>query len=156
MNAEPARGPSPVANAAARAVSLFWTTEDDNLLISLHTAYGSNWKLTADVFNRTTNRPSTDYRLPWDLFDRWDRLAGPNSKTILPDGTEISNPLPEYVAPVDKQARPSHYVNLDRAKKQLRHLSVWEAMRRQQKKRESNPKPGTFFSFLFPVSLYRP
>lgn len=110
-------------------------------MLALHTAYGSNWNFIADVFNRTTNRPSTDHRLAWDLYDRWDRTAGPGSKTILPDGTEISNPVPEYVPPIDKQARASHYVNLDKAKKQLRHLSVWEAMRRQQKKRDSIQKP---------------
>ena len=130
----------PLPNAELRATSLLWAPEEDALLVSLRQQYGANWDLIADFFNGAIIRPSTDRRLPWDMYDRWDRLAGPGSKKLLEDGTEISVPLPEYVAPIEKGKSPQ-FSNFEGSKKRLRHLSVFDAMRKQQKKRDATQKP---------------
>lgn len=134
---------APLPNAELRATSLLWAPEEDQLLISLRSQYGSNWDLISNFFNGTIIRPSTDIRLPWDCYDRWDRLAGPGSKKMLEDGTEISIPLPEYVAVVDKGKGPQ-FSTFEGSKKRLRHLSVFDAMRKQQRKREATHKPRSF------------
>ena len=139
---------TPLPNAELRATSLLWAPEEDALLVSLRQQYGANWDLIADFFNGAIIRPSTDRRLPWDMYDRWDRLAGPGSKKLLEDGTEISVPLPEYVAPIEKGKSPQ-FSNFEGSKKRLRHLSVFDAMRKQQKKRDATQKPRQFFLLRF-------
>lgn len=144
--AAPPPRPTALRDPAVRSASLYWHAEEDSLLKSLQLNYATNWDLIADVFNQRTARPSSDHRLPWDLYDRWNRTTGPGSKTVLPDGTEISIPIPEYVPYVDTNAREPQYSNLDRTKKQLRHLTTFEAIRKVQKKRENTPKPRSSFS----------
>jgi chromatin modification-related protein VID21 len=147
--------PASVPDPATRAASLHWGSEEDALILSLQKQYGTNWNLIADVFNGSTTRPASDNRLGWDIYDRWDKLAGPGSRKVLEDGTEITIPPPEYSAPVDKSGKP-HQINLfDGSKKRLRHLTVFDAMRKLQKKREATaPKPACMSFFLPPPSCY--
>lgn len=91
----------------------------------------------AEVFNGTTTRPATDYRLTWDMYDRWSRLVGPLSRKVLADGTEISVPAPEYEPPIDKTGKGHQFSSFEGSKKRLRHLTVYDAMRKVQKKREA-------------------
>ncbi|KAM0756253.1 hypothetical protein T439DRAFT_24751 [Meredithblackwellia eburnea MCA 4105] len=129
--------PPSVRDPPTRATSLHWTPEEDALVIALHKQYGSHWNLIAEVFNATTNRPTPDNRIGWDLYDRWDKLAGPSSRKVLADGTEIPVEPPAYQPPVDKSGKqPSQYANFDGSRKRLRHLTVYDAMRKVQKKRE--------------------
>ncbi|KAM0793146.1 hypothetical protein ACM66B_000622 [Microbotryomycetes sp. NB124-2] len=138
--------PQEVPNAETRAFTLHWAPEEDSRLLALVKQYGSNWNLIAEVFNTTTQRPSSDMRIGWDMFDRWNKLAGPDSKKVLPDGTEISVPPPEYNPANDKSIKATQFANFDGSKKRLRHLTVFDAMRKVQKKREVTaqkaPPPG--------------
>lgn len=129
--------PPQVDEPDARAASLHWAPEEDQRVVALAKQYGFNWTLISDVFNGAFPRPASDYRLPWDLFDRWDKLVGPSSRKILGDGTEISVPLPEYVVPVDRTGKAPQFANFDGSKKRLRHLTVFDAMRKTQKIREA-------------------
>ncbi|GAA6005648.1 hypothetical protein JCM10207_005282 [Rhodosporidiobolus poonsookiae] len=137
--------PAAVPDADSRATSLLWLPEEDARLLALQKQYGFNWKLIAQVFNLSTSRPQSDYRLEWDCYDRWDKLVGPGSKKTLPDGTEIIKPPPEWIPPSDKFGRPLQVVG-DGSKKKARHATILEAMKRVQKKRESfaakQPPPG--------------
>ncbi|KAK4054821.1 RNA polymerase II transcription elongation factor SpEAF [Microbotryomycetes sp. JL201] len=138
--------PQEIPNAETRASTLYWAPEEDARLLALVKQYGSNWNLVAEVFNTTTQRPSSDLRIGWDMFDRWNKLAGPDSKKVLPDGTEISVPPPEYNPANDKSIKATQFANFDGSKKRLRHLTVFDAMRKVQKKRELTaqkaPPPG--------------
>lgn len=106
-------------------------------MLALQKQYGTHWELIAEVFNATTNRPAPDYRLGWDLYDRWDKLVGPSSHKVLADGTEIPVEPPPFQPPVDRATGKSpQFVNFDGSRKRLRHLTVYDAMRKVQKKRE--------------------
>lgn len=128
--------PVSVPEPDTRAASLHWSPDEDLLVISLQKQFGTNWNLISDVFNGTTVRPSADNRLAWDMYDRWDKLIGPGSKKILPDGTEIKNPVPEYTPQSDKLGR-GQFATFGGSKKSLRHLTVHDAIRKVQKKREA-------------------
>lgn len=127
--------PQEVPNAEIRATAILWLPEEDALLLALQKQYGLNWSLIAQVFNSTTHRPESDYRLAWDVYDRWDKLVGPGSKKLLPDGTEIVRPPPEWLPPVDRTGRPMPVI-ADGSKKKTRHAMIVEAMKKVQKKRE--------------------
>lgn len=127
--------PQEVPNAESRAVSLLWLPEEDSLLLNLQEQYGLNWSLIAQIFNSATHRPASDYRLSWDVCDRWDKLVGPGSKKTLPDGTEIVRPPPEWQPPLDRLNRPVPII-ADGSKKKTRHAIIVEAMKKVQKKRE--------------------
>lgn len=133
---DPLSKPADVANPELRAASLHWAPEEDQRVLALVKQYGSNWGLVAEIFNSTMTRPASDYRLPWDIFDRWDKLAGPSSRKVLPDGTEVSIPLPEYAPPPDRANKAPQFANFEGSRKRLRHLTVFDAMRKVQKKRE--------------------
>ncbi|GAA5968990.1 hypothetical protein JCM21900_002091 [Sporobolomyces salmonicolor] len=137
--------PPPVPQPDIRASSILWLPEEDAKLLALQRQYGFNWPLIAEVFNSVTQRPASDHRLPWDCYDRWDRLVGPGSKKVLPDGTEISVPAPEYIPPVDKMGRQAPMVG-NGSKKNARHVTILDAMKKVQKKREAyaakQPPPG--------------
>lgn len=137
LNTDQSSKPTPVPDPETRAASLHWGADEDALVISLQRQYGTNWNLIADVFNGTTVRPSADNRLAWDMFDRWDKLIGPSSKKTLPDGTEIKIPVPDYIPSVDKSGRGQQFATFDGSKKRLRHLTVHDAIRKVQKKREA-------------------
>lgn len=128
--------PVPVPQPDVRASSILWLPEEDVRLLQLQRQYGLNWPLIAEVFNSSTQRPNSDHRLPWDCFDRWDRLVGPGSKKTLPDGTEIKVPPPNYVPPVDKFGRSAPVIG-NGSKKSARHVSIIEAMKKVQKQREA-------------------
>lgn len=127
--------PQEVPHAEIRATAILWLPEEDALLLALQKQYGLNWSLIAQVFNSTTHRPESDYRLAWDVYDRWDKLVGPGSKKLLPDGTEIVRPPPEWLPPVDRTGRPMPVI-ADGSKKKTRHAMIVEAMKKVQKKRE--------------------
>lgn len=100
-------------------------------------------------------RPASDNRLGWDIYDRWDKIAGPGSRKVLPDGTEISIPPPEYVAPVDKSGKNPQFANFEGSKKRLRHLTVYEAMKKVQRKREATAaKQPREFGTALRLSLF--
>mgnify|MGYP001559178914 FL=1 len=71
------------------------------------------------------------------MYDRWSRLVGPLSRKVLADGTEISVPAPEYEPPIDKTGKGHQFSSFEGSKKRLRHLTVYDAMRKVQKKREA-------------------
>ncbi|GAA5831804.1 hypothetical protein JCM11251_003891 [Rhodosporidiobolus azoricus] len=136
----------PVPHADVRATTLLWLPEEDAKLLALQKQYGFNWSLIAQIFNLSTHRPSSDHRLPWDCYDRWDRLVGPGSKKTLPDGTEIVKQPPEWIPPLDPlTGRPFPIIG-DGSKKKARHVTILEAMKKVQKKREASaakqPPPG--------------
>ncbi|KAI5481530.1 chromatin modification-related protein [Pseudohyphozyma bogoriensis] len=134
---DPVSRPVAPPTAALRATSLLWTPEDDALVLELQKTYGSHWNLMAELFNAQTHRPPPDHRLPWDIYDRWDRLVGPGSKRTLPDGVQVPVPLPQYKPPEEKGGGPSlQFVNFDGPKKSLRHATIYDAMRKVQKKRD--------------------
>lgn len=135
--------PQEVPNAEIRATAILWLPEEDALLLALQKQYGLNWSLIAQIFNSTTHRPESDYRLAWDVYDRWDKLVGPGSKKLLPDGTEIVRPPPEWLPPVDRTGRPMPVI-ADGSKKKTRHAMIVEAMKKVQKKRElyASKQPG--------------
>ncbi|GAA5862805.1 hypothetical protein JCM8547_006551 [Rhodosporidiobolus lusitaniae] len=125
-----------VPNADIRATTLLWLPEEDAKLLALQKQYSFNWSLIAQVFNLSTHRPQSDHRLAWDCYDRWDKLVGPGSKKTLPDGTEIVRPPPDWIPPLDKvTGRPLPIIG-DGSKKKARHVTILEAMRKVQKKRE--------------------
>ncbi|BGP12918.1 hypothetical protein JCM10213_004337 [Rhodosporidiobolus nylandii] len=138
--------PNEVAGAAQRATELLWLPEEDERLRQLQQQFGFNWPLIAQVFNLSTHRPPADHRLPWDCYDRWDKLVGPGSKKTLPDGTEIARPLPEWIPPMDPATGRPYPLVGDGSKKKTRHATILEAMKKVQKKRENyaakQPPPG--------------
>ncbi|GAA5980542.1 hypothetical protein JCM10908_001685 [Rhodotorula pacifica] len=138
--------PQEVPHADIRATAILWLPEEDALLLALQKQYGLNWSLIAQVFNSTTHRPESDFRLAWDIYDRWDKLVGPGSKKLLPDGTEIVRPPPEWLPPVDRTGRPVPII-ADGSKKKTRHAMIVEAMKKVQKKRElyAAKQPATGF-----------
>ncbi|GAA5878143.1 hypothetical protein JCM3774_004308 [Rhodotorula dairenensis] len=138
--------PQEVPNAEIRATAILWLPEEDALLLALQKQYGLNWSLIAQIFNSATHRPESDYRLAWDVYDRWDKLVGPGSKKLLPDGTEIVRPPPEWLPPVDRTGRPVPII-ADGSKKKTRHAMIVEAMKKVQKKRElyAAKQPATGF-----------
>lgn len=142
--------PQEVPNAEIRASTILWLPEEDALLLNLQRQYGLNWSLIAQVFNSSTNRPESDYRLAWDVYDRWDKLVGPGSKKLLPDGTEIVRPPPEWLPPVDRTGRPMPII-ADGSKKKIRHAIIADAMKKVGKKRElyAAKQPGK--SLVLPV-----
>ncbi|GAA6060383.1 hypothetical protein JCM10212_004636 [Sporobolomyces blumeae] len=137
--------PTPVPHPDVRASSILWLPEEDARLLHLQKQYGFNWPLIAEIFNTSTQRPRSDFRLPWDCYDRWDRLVGPGSKKVLPDGTEISVPAPEYIPPVDRMGRAIPVIG-NGDKKSARHASIADAIKKVQKLRELTaskaPPPG--------------
>jgi len=145
--------PSPVPQPDVRASSILWLPDEDVRLLQLQRQYGLNWPLIAEIFNSATQRPPSDHRLPWDCFDRWDRLVGPGSKKTLPDGTEIKVPAPNYVPPVDKFGRSAPVIG-NGSKKSARHVSIIEAMKKVQKQREANSLKAPRESSLSFVSLF--
>jgi len=141
--------PASVPQPDVRASSILWLPEEDGRLLQLQRQYGLNWPLIAEVFNNSTQRPSSDHRLPWDCFDRWDRLVGPGSRKTLPDGTEIKIPAPDYIPPVDKFGRSVPVLG-NGSKKSARHISIIEAMKKVQKQRETTSlKAPREFQALF-------
>lgn len=133
---DPLSKPAEVSNPDVRAASLHWAPEEDARVLALVKQYGSNWPLIAEIFNGTMTRPPSDHRLAWDIFDRWDKLAGPSSRKILPGGTEVAIPPPEYIPQQDRTGKAPQFANFDGSRKRLRHLTIFDAMRKVQKKRE--------------------
>jgi len=153
-----ARPAEVVPQPDVRATSVLWLPEEDATLLALQKQFGFNWTLVAQVFNQTTHRPSSDHRLPWDMFDRWDRLVGPGSKKTLPDGTEIVKPPPEWIPPLDKlTGRPAPIIG-DGSKKKARHVAILDAMKKVQKKRETwaQKQPGASLSLALSTRCLAP
>lgn len=129
--------PAAVPEPDVRAASLHWAPEEDALIESLYREYGNHWNLIADVFNSRIVRPTADNRLPWDCYDRWNRRVGPGSRKILPDGTDVRVAPPEYSPAIEKASRSHQFSSFEGAKKGLRHLTLPDAIRKVQKKREA-------------------
>lgn len=114
-------------NAEARAGNFDWTSEEDNILLAYSKQYAYNWHLIADIFNIATKRVSTDMRIPWDMYNRWNKRFGPGSQASA-SASDLSS------AKKDKKKAVSKY---EGPKKKLRHICLYDAMRKLQKKRET-------------------
>jgi hypothetical protein len=115
----------PSQYAEARAVALDWTEAEDNTLLALSKQYSYNWHLIADVFNGCTVRVPSDVREPWDVYDRWSKKFGPGSQAAVEAGETR-----------DKIGKKTKY---DGTKKDQRHISLYEAVRVLQRRREAMP-----------------
>jgi chromatin modification-related protein VID21 len=130
--------PSAPANAESRAASFDWTPEEDSLLLALAKQYSYNWHLIAEMFNSSTHRVPTDRRVAWDVYDRWDKKFGPGSQQSTSAG---AGEPPRRGADRAPKKTTTKY---DGPKKRLRHLSLYDALRKTQKKRETTaPRPNS-------------
>lgn len=120
--------PSPPPNAPARASLLVWSSDEDALLEKLAQRFAQNWHMVADVFNSSTTRPPSDQRTAWDMYERWQKLYG-----TQPAEASTSEATP---APAPKPHSGGQFANFEGSKKRLRRLSIYEAMKKAQKKRE--------------------
>jgi len=111
-----------------------WTEGEDNLLLMMSKQYSHNWHLIAEVFNSTTIRVPTDLRQPWDMYDRWNKRFGPGSQPNL--NADASKEAAANQAKKDKAKKMSKF---EGTKKDLRHLSLYDAVRSLQKRRDAQP-----------------
>ena len=154
------------ADARRRVAEQIWTSSDDVLLKTLVERYPNNWPLIADAFNSSRVTVSTDLRLPWDCYERYNtRWSGHSTTFKEPMSTSSlgdASPVPasrdqmttrgvKRLASVSAGVVPSPggYAN-EPSKKRRRHLLMSETIRKAAKKREANQKAnGKFFSCLF-------
>ena len=103
--------------------------------------YSYNWTAIAEVFNGSTVRVPTDRRLPWDVYDRWNKKFGPQSQAAAVEAAAAeAGPSAAIAAKARKEAKkiPSKF---EGSKKKARHLALHDAIRKLQRKREAIPKP---------------
>lgn len=146
----PIRRPTP-PGPLAQKVSVVWTSEEDDLLLSMIKPYQYNWDLISDMFNSMRGPIlSSERRTPYDCYDRWSKKDGPQSGPNgvgadsgsglipignLPTGSTSTPPSPK--ARKDKDGKKIvTSIKADPAKKKQRSLSMLEAMKKAMKKRE--------------------
>jgi hypothetical protein len=148
-HAAPLHPPAPPPNAESRAASFDWTPEEDSLLLQFAKQYSFNWHLIAEMFNSSTHRVPTDRRIPWDVYDRWDKKFGPGSQQAAAAAAAAAEG-PRRGA--DRAPKKSN--KYDGPKKRLRHLSLYDALRKTQKKRETTaPRSRRFLFFSVCISF---
>ncbi|KAF7978682.1 hypothetical protein HWV62_44931 [Athelia sp. TMB] len=153
------------ADARRRVAEQIWTSSDDVLLKTLVERYPNNWPLIADAFNSSRVTVSTDLRLPWDCYERYNtRWSGHSTTFKEPMSTSSLGDASPATASRDQMTTrgvkrlasvsagvvpsPGGYTN-EPSKKRRRHLLMSETIRKAAKKREANQKAnGTFFSSL--------
>lgn len=142
------------ADARRRVAEQIWTPNDDVLLKTLVERYPNNWPLIADAFNSSRVTVSTDLRLPWDCYERYNTRWSGHSTTFKDSGS-ISTPSVPDASPRDQMTTrgvkrlasvsagvipsPGGYGN-EPSKKRRRHLLMSETIRKTAKKREANLK----------------
>jgi len=124
--------PKEPPNASAR--NLDWSEGEDNLLLMMSKQYSHNWHLISEVFNSTTVRVPTDLRQPWDVYDRWNKRFGPGSQPNL--NAEASKDAAANQSKKDKNKKAPKF---EGTKKEVRHLSLYEAVRALKARRDAQP-----------------
>jgi Myb-like DNA-binding domain len=143
-HAAPLHTPPPPPNAEARAASFDWTPDEDSLLLTFAKQYSFNWHLIAEMFNSSTHRIPTDRRIAWDVYDRWDKKFGPGSQQAAVAAAAVAAEGPRRGA----DRAPKKTTKYEGPKKRLRHLSLYDALRKTQKKRETAAPRSCLFSFF--------
>lgn len=126
-----------------------WTNEADDLLLNLLAEYQYNWDFVAQAM--TPPNPIcavADRKSPWDCFERWVQID-PRSNEVVFTGAHarlvqsrvddmIRTPRSIERSTAKRTSSNSKVLQLD-LKKQ-RQFSLFDAMRKVQRKRENQPK----------------
>lgn len=152
-----------------------WLWDEDQKLRTLVKEYSFNWSLVAQELSPPSRFVSgAGRRTPWECFERWmhmDGLPGDMSKT--PYFKTYQSRLEQAVRTVmaqqqqmlQQQANPAQAVSASHARRrtnqpyrierrrETRHLTMIEAMRKLAKKREQNIHKQAEGKHLFAISV---
>jgi len=141
-------------SAQAQKSPITWTSEEDEILMSLIKSYQYNWDLISDLFNSTRGPiPSSERRTPWDCYERWAKKEGPQSGGSSANGESSSGLIPIGNLPANSGSTPpSPKARKDKDGKRILttpkpdparkkplafSVSLMEAMKKSSKRRET-------------------
>ncbi|GAA95301.1 uncharacterized protein L969DRAFT_92439 [Mixia osmundae IAM 14324] len=159
VHAVPVNAPLPPANHEHRTGAFEWTDEDDSILLGLSKQYVNNWQLIADLFHGTSKKSNSDKREAWDVYNRWNKRFGPASAPSMLNTEVVGTPgaAPQSADAASTSASQAGAITsngtakvikkmptkFEGSRKKLRHLSIYDAMRKTSKRREAiAARPG--------------
>ncbi|KAI8344610.1 hypothetical protein BC941DRAFT_13442 [Chlamydoabsidia padenii] len=132
--------PTPQAPPSGARPPSIWTEEDELCLISLIAQFSFNWELICDAFNSIRAPVAVEKRTPWELHERW------RQKNLTTLSGQIN---PAYATKLENEpTRLQSIVKFDIARKKQRQYSIFEAIKKTQRKREEIQKPTNNASTL--------
>jgi chromatin modification-related protein VID21 len=151
----PSEFPMPVQSFFEFRTASQWTYEEDNQLKTLVREYQYNWSLISNILTSPSLFSSgAERRTPWECFERWIHLEGLpadmgrthyfrnyNSRIEAANRIVMAQQMPQQVN-AQGQVQPARRrtttsVRVERRRNQ-KHLTLVDAMRKLAKKRETN------------------
>lgn len=128
-----------------------WTSEADDMLLSLLVEYQYNWDFVSQAM--TPSNPVcaiADRKSPWDCFERWVQIdprsndvnfTGAHAKSVQNrvDDMIRTSRAPDKTSAIVRRASSIQKLQSADLKRQ-RQVSLFDAMRKVQRKRENQPK----------------
>lgn len=126
-----------------------WTSEADEMLLNLLSEYQYNWDFVAQAMTPSTLVCAiADRKSAWDCFERWVQID-PRSSDVVFTGAHarlVQNRVDDMVRSPRHLEKLGHRKNASTMKvqshdlKKQRQFSLFDAMRKVQRKRENQPK----------------
>lgn len=144
--------PAPSLRYLQNRTPTIWLPEDDQELVKNINAYAYNWEL---ISAHMTHRPTMSYfsnierRTPWQCFERFVQLnerfsfsdlKGPRAHSVhqwLLEAHKFQQKQNRRISPLGVGPE-----SIQRGHRRLRWASMFEAMRKNIKKRENAPRPN--------------
>ncbi|QLL33172.1 hypothetical protein HG536_0E00830 [Torulaspora globosa] len=144
--------PAPSLKYLQNRTPTIWLPEDDQELVKNINAYAYNWEL---ISAHMTHRPTMSYfsnierRTPWQCFERFVQLnerfsfsdlKGPRAHSVhqwLLEAHKFQQKQNRRISPLGVGPE-----SIQRGHRRLRWASMFEAMRKNIKKRENAPRPN--------------
>ena len=123
---------------------IVWTPESDEMLLTLLSEYQYNWEFVAQSMTPAGIVSVADHKSAWDCFERWVQIDPRSSDVIFtgPHARMVQNRVDDMVrvtrVPVKRQSYKLQQSDL----KKQRQFSMFDAMRKIQRKRENATKPA--------------
>jgi chromatin modification-related protein VID21 len=153
----PSEFPMPLQSFFENRAPSQWTYDEDNDLKGLVREHSYNWSLISSILqSKSLYSSGAERRTPWECFERWIHLEGlpadmvkthyfraytlrieTANRNVMAQAQQMPQPGPNGQVQPPPRRRPTTSVRVERRRNQ-KHLTLVDAMRKLAKKRETN------------------